>query len=489
MMQITPCSRFTPSKKLSFFNASSAVALSTALFAALPVANAATLYWNVSEGNWTTSTGATDWSGGAGDPATLFWANGSDADIVSTNASINMWNVTARNVTIRNDATFSASGGATAGRGLTVNGAGSGNFSLVDLRTSGTGNSLYVFLNGTSAWDGRISASGSEYSRVGLVISGNQGGGVASTGVATRVHLADGGNLLMGSGTVGQTATIGELSGNGNIRFQGQFSTTGGTRRLRVEQNTNTLFTGTLGENLTRQDHVLAFTKAGTGTLVVNGSGGYEGSTIVEGGKLSLSGVFGKGFTGVSGQGDYIVHGDATLSVDGELALATTGASRNVIINDGGRLKPGTEANAGTMLISGGGASDGLIFEGGAVIEFRIGADQDLIVLDGSGMNGVANGGTGSILFDFINNQGVVVGETYDLISFGGTGIGIGLDSYALSSQSITNGWNGEFSYGGDGNMLRFTVSAVPEPAHYALIGSAALGLFVYLRRKRGSVK
>ncbi|MDQ9339980.1 hypothetical protein, partial [Escherichia coli] len=75
--------------------------------------------------------------------------------------------------------------------------------------------------------------------------------------------------------------------------------------------------------------------------------------------------------------------------------------ARNVTIESGGTLKPGTADAAGTMTISGGNASSkGLVFLGQATIEFRLGTAQDMITLASSSMTGSALGGDGSVVFD-----------------------------------------------------------------------------------------
>lgn len=461
--------------------------LGLSAFAALSCLPASTYYWTGTSGNWTTSTTALDWATtSTGSPST-YWTNANAADIVTSDAQIHLWNVSATTVTIENGASLYASGsGATSTtRGLTVTQGGSGDFSLTDQRTSGTSLNLKVLLTGSTAWNGTITVNGSTVSTVSLTIASQTGTGVNSVGVNTKVHLASGGNLEIGPGIIGNVATIGELSGNGNIKFPGQYSSTGGTRTLRVEQSTNTTFSGTIGENLTRTDHVLAFTKAGAGVLSISGTGGYEGATTVEGGKLFLNGTYGSGFTGVTGQGDYVVKNGALLGVNGSIALSTGATTRNVTIESGGTLKPGTADAAGTMTISGGnGSSRGLVFLGSATIEFRLGPTQDLITLAASSMTGSASGGDGSVVFDLLGSSGAAIGTTYDLISFGGTSQGIALGTYALSSATQSAGWAGTFSYGGDGNLLQFTVTAVPEPGTVAL---AALGLFVmigFIRRK-----
>ncbi len=461
-------------------------ALATLLLLA-QTAGAATLYYTGASGQaWTTSTSTIAWATDAVSSPSTYWTNGNAAEIVTASPEIRLYNITATTLTVDNGATFYQTGTGTTSYGLTLSGGGSGNFALRDDRTT-AGASFKALLTGTSAWNGTITVNGSTTSTVSVVIDSNLGT-TGSTGVNTKIQLVSNGNLEIGPGAIGGTATIGELSGSGKIKFPGQFSTTGGTRTLKVDQSTNTTFSGTIGENLTRTDHILAFTKAGTGTLSISGTGGYEGATTVEGGKLFLSGTYGTGFTGVTGQGNYIVKNGALLGVDGTLSLSTGATARNVTIESGGILKPGGENAVGTMTLAGGNASSvGLAFLGSATIEFRLGSAQDSIVLSSTPMIGSAAGGTGSIAFDLINNGDVMVGNTYDLISFGGTTQGIALDSFALSGASMGDGWAGTFSYGGDGNLLQFTVNAVPEPRVALLAGIGIAVVLFGLRKKTGA--
>ncbi len=445
---------------------------------------AADLYWTGGTGDWTTATSSTPWAATSGGPTDTPWSNGSNAIIESVSPEIQTWNVSAGTVTVQNGVTLYASGTTSTGRGLSIGTGGSGDITLRDDRTQG-GTSLRLFLNGTTPWDGTLTVNGSETSTVALTINGNISGGTNMTGTQTKVHLASGGLLEMGSGTANGTVTIGELSGNGIWKFQGQYSVTGGTRTLKVDQATNTTFSGTLGENVLRSDHILAFTKAGTGTLAISGNGGYTGATTVEGGKLYFDGTYGTGFSGVSGQGNYLVGDGALLGVNGTITLSTTALS-NVTIQDGGILQAGTANSTGTMTLAGGdGTSTGLVFAGQATIQFRLGTDQDNIVLSSASMTGAASGGAESIAFTFTNTGGIVIGETYDLISFGGTEQGIALSSFTLSEDSSLAGWDGTFSYGGDGNLLQFTVSAIPEPSTVGALLAGLGGLAVFIGRRR----
>jgi len=480
-MNMCPPHWFLPSCFSRLAVSSSFLALAAGSVFVPEEAAASTLYFTGTSGDWTTANSIV-WSTTATSAPSVAWTNGNAAEFVSTNPQIQTWNVNATTVTIDSGATFYTSGSTSTGRGVNINQGGSGDFTMRDDRTFG-GTIFRFYLNGPSAWDGTITVNGNPTSTVGLVISGSLGGGAGSTSTATKIHLASGGALEVGPGAVSGTAVIGELSGSGVVRMPGEFASTAGTRTFQVNQSTNTTFTGTLGASLARADNILAFNKAGTGTLSIAGTGAYEGSTTVEGGHLYLSGTFGTGFTNVTGQGDYLVKSGALLGVNGTLSLSTGTNARNVRVESGGTLQPGGESVAGTMTIAGGNASStGLVFLGASTIEFRLGTTRDSIILSGASMIGSALGGAGSVALDFLNNGGAIAGTTYDLISFGGTTQGIALNTFTLSSQSLASGWAGTFGYGGDGNLLQFTVASVPEPQ---VAGLCLVGCLAVLLRRR----
>ncbi len=456
---------------------------------------AETLYWNGADGAWATT--AAKWSSDSSSTGTLYWVNNDDAVITSTTPTINLTTATVGSLVIQNGATFSSSG--STGHILSVTGAGSGNFSMTDNSTSNA--YMKIYLQGSSEWVGRITVNSFTNASSQLVL----GTGAASstdtttavgTGVDTKITM-NGGNLVLGFGALnagtGGTATIGELSGTGTIGILTHSSSGGKTRTLEVNQATNTTFRGTIGTDVASNysSNYMGLAKSGTGTLIVTSSSGsrsdsggaYAGTTTVSGGKLYFVGNYGSGFTYVSGQGNYVVKSGATLGFDGTLTFAST-ASRTITVESGGILDPGQQDAAGTWTIAGGNSSSlGLTFLGNATIQFRLGPTQDQIILTNTSMIGSASGGTGSILFD-LTTYGATIGTTYDLISFGGTTQGISLDTFALSQTSINAGWAGTFGYGGGGNLLQFTVTAVPEPSQMALLVLGGAALAMRLRRR-----
>ncbi|MGE9293990.1 MAG: hypothetical protein ACQKBW_10285, partial [Puniceicoccales bacterium] len=204
-------------------------------------ANAQTLYWNggfAGDQSWSTSDSITAWSTTpTGSPET-YWVNGSDAVFTITEPEIIIWTATANNVTVQDGAIFTVVG--TGGRALTITGGGSGDFTIQDNDESN--GILRLTLNGSSAWDGTITAKEFGASTdSGLIVDS-----AGATGTETKIAL-DGGAFMLGSGVRNNTATIGELSGTGSVKMRGTYSSTSGVRTLRVDQSTNTTFSGTIG--------------------------------------------------------------------------------------------------------------------------------------------------------------------------------------------------------------------------------------------------
>lgn len=469
------------------------VAVILSLCAGLSNAPAQTLYWNKTTANlvWATGSNA-NWTTTPAGTTYQLWTAGYDAEIVTTNPTITMGGsgITAGSLTVDNGAIFTA--GSTTSMlsitGSTTTGtSGSGNFSMSDNATNNA--ALRISFQDTTVghtgYNGTITVnaftSANSYLQLGADNKLATPAALTGTGVNTKIVL-NGGVLSIGGGIAGTSATIGELSGAGTVQVGNVFSTNGGTRNLIVDQATSTVFTGVFGSTTTAQStSVLAVTKTGSGTLTINGTGssGFAGTSTVQSGKLYLNGTFGNATSGSGNvnQGGFSVQSGATFGLNGAFNLGGTNAAT---FDDGAIFDPGavTFDGAGTT------TSKGLIFSGNATIEFTLGTSADMVTLVDGSMNGQASGGIGSIGFNFLNAGDVQVGTTYDLIGFGGTSAGIALNTFGLSSTSLTNGWTGTFGYGGDGNLLQFTVTSVPEVNSVSLVLFALVLIGVAHRRK-----
>jgi autotransporter-associated beta strand protein len=453
----------------------SVLVLSATLFLMLTPhrCDAQTLYWETPSGVWTTTPGNTNWSTSPGGITNTDWTDNANAVIEAANPTVTVGTGTidVNNLTINNDMTLVGSGsGGGSNRVLRINGSSSGNITINGTTTDIA--VVQVVLQGTSAYDGTLTAQPSESGRNDISLNS-----VTGSGITTKIDLV-GGRLGLSSGLNGKTATIGELKGGSAGVVAGNFGTTGSTTKtLKIQQSSNTTFGGSMIDGGVG-NRVLALIKDGTGRLRLTGCSLYVGSTTVAGGSLYMNGTS-------SGQGAYNVSAGATLGGTGSIGLA---GSNVVTVASGGRLDPGDindegTTSVGTLVISGATSGVGLAFSGNASIDFALGTTSDMITLSGATMIGSAIGGAGSIVFN-LTNVGAASSATYDLISFGGTTQGIALNTFALSSSSVEAGWTGAFSYGGDGNTLQFTVSAVPEPSLMAFLAFGLTFVLFRVRRK-----
>jgi autotransporter-associated beta strand protein len=145
------------------------------------------------------------------------------------------------------------------------------------------------------------------------------------------VYVASGATLSLGSGFIGKTATIGNLTGAGKV--DPQFNSGSGTRTLQVNQTADGTFSGTL-QNATTGGRTLALKKTGPATLTLSGANSYTGGTTVTGGVLRVAG-------------------------DSALGAVPGSASVNLTLDDGGiknnNSTPVLHANRTISLGNGGG--------------------------------------------------------------------------------------------------------------------------------------
>jgi hypothetical protein len=115
----------------------------------------------------------------------------------------------------------------------------------------------------------------------------------------------------------------------------------------------------------------------------------------------------------------------------------------------------------------------------GGILEFDLGSgatDSDFLFVGGDFLKS----SSGDWAFAFVNN-GMVAGNTYDLISFGG------MTDFIANDFSYTNvgGFEGQFAL--SGNTLQFTLTAIPEPSSAGLVMLVAFG-FAMLRQRRNDI-
>jgi len=352
------------------------------------------------------------------------------------------------------------SGNITASNGAVLNATG-GSMGSGTLALSGNSNAATLFLAFTSSAtvNNAISFTSSANTR-----------GIASYLSGQTITLTSNSITGGGSGTLGIGGGGATFTGSSTVVFQGNgftFNSKVDIKSGGIMRFSNTTGTQTWSEAIGGAGKVERL--SGAGTTIFSGSNSYTGSTMVSAGTLIVNGQ-------TSGQGNYIVNG-GVLGGGGRIGLS---AASSVQLTSG-VLSPGDVSSTGTLVIDGGGtaASAGLRLDGGDIV-FSLGSSQDLIRLTGfaSGFGGgSSSAGVGGVTFTFLNSGGLVSGTAYDLIEFASTP-GIALDRFALSTASISNGWQGTFGY--DGNVLQFTV--IPEPSTVFL---TALGLAGILWKRR----
>jgi autotransporter-associated beta strand protein/T5SS/PEP-CTERM-associated repeat protein len=259
----------------------------------------------------------------------------------------------------------------------------------------------------------------------GTLQAGN-GGLIFLADIAESVTVAAGATLDFNDQVSG--GAVGNLLGSGTVRIGSQ-----GSSVLSVNSGN---FSGSLfgTGNLAKQS---------SGTLVLSGTNTLTGETTISGGTLQVNGSLGDGLVDVQAGG----------------TLGGTGTVFDVELN-GGALAPG--ASAGTLTV-------GDLYWNSGTLLFELGPSSDHLIAGG------LQGTVGPYFFTF-ENLGWSANATYDLISFTDTLINI--DDFAYTN---TGGFAGTFAYNND--VLQFTITAVPEPSTWLLIGGGALSLGVWRRR------
>jgi autotransporter-associated beta strand protein len=261
------------------------------------------------------------------------------------------------------------------------------------------------------------------------------GPGTSNNG--TLLNLA-GTNTLSGGITLDSDTTIGATTGA--MALNGLISDSGA------------------GHNLTI---------AGNGVIVLGRAGGntYRGLTTINGGALTISNTSGS----ATGTGSVVINSGGILRGNGAV-------SGPVSLNSGGVLDPG--------LLAGGGMSTGaLTWNGGGEMDMQLGADAPSSDHLGAG-GPLLKGGAGTYQFQF-DMVGAIPGNVYDLIQFTSTTFAPGDFSFASSNPLLV----GSFSFDSavTPTELRFTVTAVPEPATGAMLAIAVISFSCRWRKSRRS--
>ena len=290
---------------------------------------------------------------------------------------------------------------------------------------------------------------------------------------------------------VGNTATIGNLSGTGGT-INAAYNATVGVRTLGVNQTTNATYAGVLSDSGSRQ---IGLSKDGSASLTLSGNNAYSGGTTVNGGTLiaarntalgsgavavNSSGRLNTGLTGTA----WAIANAITVNSGGTLmGVAThTGA---VTINTGGTLAPGNSPGIATF-------SGGLTFDTGSAYAWEFvgnslataGTDYDQIVISGGTLN-IASGA----LLKF-TASGVDYGTSYwdsgrsfliaDAQGFGNISGTFTADTSAAGAFAGRGAWSLNYASGD----VYAVWTAIPEPSTYGLLGAGALAFAASLRRR-----
>jgi len=231
---------------------------------------------------------------------------------------------------------------------------------------------------------------------------------------------------LSGAGVSNQGALFASA---GNNTLAGAM-TLAASSTVNVAAGTNLSIEGAIGGDS------VSLTKIGAGTLVLQGLGTYNGSTIADNGWLEVNGTV----SVVS------AHAGATVAGNGR---ATIGLS----IQSGGAFSPGTGAgaNIGTFDTS------ALNWSGGGTMVFQLGADSarsDHLVSHTFNISGSG--------FEFQFSDGAappVPGVAYTLVSFSSTDVTAGDFSFTYVGTGPGSGMTGTFAL--TSTELQFTPTTV----------------------------
>jgi autotransporter-associated beta strand protein len=298
----------------------------------------------------------------------------------------------------------------------------------------------------------------------------------------TGVTTINGGTLQIGNGTIdGSILRTSGITNNGTLAYN-----------LKGAQSYTQAITGSG-----------SVTKSGTGTLTLSGNSTYTGDTIVNAGKLIVSGSS-------SGTANISVAAGAKLDIDGGFLSpgstttvsgilqgggdgVNTGLVGVVSVNSGGTLAPGKQTStstAGTLTAAGNvGFADST-----SIFSIRLGvgtaSDNDKLAISGFDLVGL-NGATLQLTLG-ANYSRQVDGFTYVLIDGGSSAF---ISGTFAQNNIITDSLGDQFTilYGVDatgttaGNDVVLQLLAVPEPQTWAMLagGFGMLAFSSRLRRRK----
>jgi fibronectin-binding autotransporter adhesin len=361
--------------------------------------------------------------------------------------------------------------------------AGSGNISLGNRAITGTGGSVVKDGTGTLS----LGIGGGQDNTFTGGVTLNEGTLILGKGAALGT-----GALTITGGTIdvnGARTTTNVQNWNGDFAFGGANTWNTGTGAVTMNasrQVTVSASTMTVGGVIGDSGNSYGLTKAGAGTLALNGANTYTGTTTVKNGALTL---------GVSGAisntlvlGDSVGPTSGTLDVTAMASFSQTNVSGVGLLNIGvgkaitigGVLAPGN-GGIGTLSVTGGvtwNAANAWIFELGtaaaSLAAAETGSTGDLLSLTGA-----FGQGTGSTFsFDFANTGS---DGWYKLVDYGSTTFVAGTNP-SFAATNLPAGKTASFVV--DSASSALYVQIVPEPATITL-ATIALATAAWACRSR----
>jgi autotransporter-associated beta strand protein len=372
-----------------------------------------------------------------------------------------------------NTLTFAGSGNITTGKGI----------------ISGSGGS--IIKNGDGSLTLGTSDAGAQIFTGGVTLNA----GTLTLGAATALGT---GALTITGGTIdvlvsNTTPNNNAQNWNGNFTFAGTNTWNTGTgavtmnasRQVTVNASTMTVG-GVIGESASG----FGLTKAGAGTLALNGANTFTGTTTVKAGTLLL-GAAGS-ISNALVLGDSVGATSGTLNVTSKASFSQSNVSGNGLLNIGAGKTITVNGLAPGFSIGKIDVTGNLTLTGSNVMELAgiggvAGTDHDNSTISGI----LTYGGLLSITsFGGFNIDGQTA--TYSLFDFtsqSGTLSGVTVGSTPLSYNSGENKWtatNGPASYSFSMASGDLSVVVVPEPGTLALAGiGIGMGYLTLWKRRR----
>ncbi|MEN3941160.1 autotransporter-associated beta strand repeat-containing protein [Prosthecobacter sp. SYSU 5D2] len=232
----------------------------------------------------------------------------------------------------------------------------------------------------------------------------------------------------------------------------------------------------------------LAFTKTGTGTLLLNSASTYTGQTTIQEGILLAANSSGS----ATGAGSILIQANGTLAGSGRLAPQGTAS----LLNEG-TLKAGTPGSltASSLTLALDATTGGLTSTGSLSFSLftnagdnsAISTAADRLLITGAEATDIS---LSSILHLSLGQGSTLVSEDFSegdrwlLVDWSSIVTGLpGVNFTAIQTEGITLPTDLKWTYEFNQTGLYAVVTIIPEPGRMALLG-LGLGL-VFLRRKR----